>query len=116
MLRSYRGRVDRLVDICRQSIVFKSIADLTACLRAIHCDPDVVLLRCKNRLDPAYDSQLSAGYRDVALNLRIVTPETVEFGVDTHVCEVQLILLSFAEQKSDDGHKRYVQFRNIRAE
>ena len=32
--------------------------------------------------------QLSAGYRDVALNIRIVNRETIGMGVETHISEV----------------------------
>ena len=37
--------------------------------------------------------------RDVSLNLRIVTERTAELGIDGHICELQLILRSFAELK-----------------
>ena len=37
----------------------------------------------------------SLGYRDVLINLRIVSQETVRLGVEIHVCEVQLVLDSF---------------------
>jgi hypothetical protein len=57
------------------------------------------VLRIKNRLDPDYDSARSAGYRDVGVNLRVVTPETRALGVDAHVCELQLLLRRFAELK-----------------
>ena len=53
----------------------------------------------KNRLDPGYDAQISAGYRDVGLNLRIGGTMAMELGVETHVCEVQLLLRPFAELK-----------------
>ncbi len=62
-MRSYGGDVSRLVDVCRQSIVFDRPEDLAACLRAVAADPEVVVHRVKNRLDPAYDARTSAGYR-----------------------------------------------------
>ena len=37
--------------------------------------------------------------RDVGLNLRIVNNTTMELGLETHVCEVQLLLYAFAELK-----------------
>ena len=58
------------MDVCRQCLVFESVADLAACFRAAAADPDVRLLRVKNRLDPAYDPAGTAGYRDLALNLQ----------------------------------------------
>ncbi len=88
-----------MTDLCRQCIVFECISDLVDCLRAIEADPDILLLRIKNRMDPAYNAQASGGYRDVALNLRISSPLTLSYAVEAHVCEVQLILLPFAEVK-----------------
>ena len=65
----------------------------------ISSDPDAQVLRVKNRIDPAYDSSLSAGYRDVVLNLRITNEATTASGIDGHVCEVQLLHRIFAELK-----------------
>jgi hypothetical protein len=114
--RSYGEDVSRLVDLCRQSIVFESPGDVAACLAAIAADSAAALVRIKNRLDPRYDAVGSAGYRDVAINLRMVGPEARGLGLDEHVCEVQLLLRTFAELKSDSGHSRYVAFRNLRGE
>ena len=47
----------------------------------------------------SYDGAESLGYRDVAFNLRLRTAAAREFGVDTHVCEVQLLLRPFAKMK-----------------
>ena len=88
-----------LVDVCRQCIVFQDGLDLVRCLRAIGDDSEVVIVRVKNRLDPRYDTRASAGYRDVLVNLRMQTPATAALGMAGHVCEVQLLLLPFAEIK-----------------
>jgi len=111
-LRSYHASVSDLLDLCRKSIYFEHIHDVTQCIKTITRDPDIVVERIKNRLDENYDAELSAGYRDVAVNLRLVTPRTVSIGVETHICELQLILIEFAMLKHDAGHKRYVNFRN----
>ena len=87
------------MDLCRQSIAFDSVADLALCLRVMEDDPEVQLARIKNRMDPAYPSLLSGGYRDVSVNLRIVSARTKGLGLAMHVCEVQLILKRFAEVK-----------------
>ena len=76
------------------------------CLRAISDDPEAVVVRVKNRLDPHYNTRASAGYRDVLVNLRIDTPVTSELCAAGHVCEVQLLLLPFAEIKvCSMGHR-----------
>ncbi len=68
-------------------------------MAAIRSDNDVVVSRIKNRFDPNLDSDVLAGYRNLAVNLRIVTPDTLLLGVDMHICEVQLLLLSMAAIK-----------------
>ncbi len=87
------------MDLCRQSIVFLHLRDMISCLRTVCADQQVYVVRVKNRLDPGYDGAESAGYRSVSLNLRIVTAETMALGVDTHVCELQLLHVSFAKIK-----------------
>uniref|UniRef100_A0A7S0QKX5 Uncharacterized protein n=1 Tax=Cryptomonas curvata TaxID=233186 RepID=A0A7S0QKX5_9CRYP len=116
LVRSYSLDVSLLSDLCRQSIVFLDLRDLVACLRAVAADQEVHVVRVKNRLDPGYDGAESAGYRSVSLNLRVSTAETMALGVDTHVCELQLLHVSFAKIKSDEGHKRYISFRNLKGE
>ena len=91
--------VSRLADICRQSIVFESVGGIVACLALIAQDKDVEIIRIKNKLDPAYDSAQSAGYRDLAMNICITTPEAQALGTSAHVCELQLVLRQYAEVK-----------------
>ena len=87
------------MDLCRQSLVFDDVAGVAACLAAVRADPEARVLRVKNRLDPGYDAGLSAGYRDVAVNVRVETAASAALGVDGHVCELQLLLQPFAEVK-----------------
>lgn len=42
--------------------------------------------------------------------------DEVLVGLHEHVCEIQLHLAPIYELKNDDGHKRYVKYRNQRAE
>jgi hypothetical protein len=95
----YAQDPSRLVDLCRQSIVFEDVASLASCLAVISADRDVDVARVKNRLDPAYDAAPTAGFRSLALNLRIVTADARRLGIEAHVAEVQLLLLEFAELK-----------------
>ena len=91
--------VSLLLDLCRQSIVFLDLCDLVTCLKIVGADQEVQIVRIKNRIDPGYSGAESAGYRNVSLNLRIVTSETIALGIDTHVCELQLLHSSFAKIK-----------------
>jgi len=115
--RSYNNKVSRLVDMVRQNVICDNVSDMVACLEAIQNDNDVRIVRIKNRLADDYQaSKHSAGYRDVAVNVVVVTTETLRLGLAGHVCEVQLILRPFHEFKTEEGHKRFVAFRNKKAE
>lgn len=88
--------VSRLVDVCRHSIYFETLSGVVDCLTAMANDSEIVLLRIKNRFDADYNAELSGGYRNLAVNLRIVSDAALELGVETHVCEVQMLLLDMA--------------------
>ena len=50
-------------------------------------------------MDPAFDSARTAGYRDVAVSLQLVSEDAVRLGVARHVCELQLILVPIFDRK-----------------
>ena len=142
-MRSFNNNPSYLLDICRHTIVFQTIADLTNCLAALIADPEVQIMRIKNRYSREYDATQSAGYRsivqsilqcvlccfilqmltmlcllvrDVAINIKIINETTIALGAESHICELQLILKSFAEVKSLSGHQRYKTWRDLRGE
>ena len=88
-----------LMDICRQTIIFEDMSSLAECLLAIRLDLEVNVVRIKNRLDPSYNAKLSAGYRDVSINITLAGSQTLAMGLEAHVCEVQLILLPMYQLK-----------------
>jgi hypothetical protein len=114
--RVYKEDASRIADIVRFSLFFDTFTDLTLALGVIVTDFDVKVERVKSRLSLKHDSNATAGYRDVMLNLRVCTKETAMLGCDTHLCEVQLVLKSFGELKTAEGHQRYVMFRDLRGE
>jgi hypothetical protein len=65
---------------------------LVSLLLYSHRNAQMEVISVKNKLDPAHDAATSACYLDVALNLRVVCTAERRCGVDTHVCEVQLLL------------------------
>ena len=87
------------VDCCRHSLFFPDLASLIVGLRTITDDPDVELMHVKNRLSPSHDVRITAGYRDVLVNLRLRTAEARRLNLDHHVWELQLMLVSFARIK-----------------
>jgi hypothetical protein len=84
--------VSLLLDVCRQAIVYESVAALTTGLWAIAADDDVVLVRVKNRMRDGCPADETAGYRDVVINVRVVNESARKLGVETHVAEIQLVL------------------------
>lgn len=69
IMRSYQGRVNRLSDIVRASIVCHSARGVLSLLRLIRRDPGVKVLRCKNRFRLNSSAAESGGYRDLQLVL-----------------------------------------------
>jgi len=116
VMRSYAGDASRLLDICRGALAFLDVQSLCDALKLISRDSDVRLLRIKNRFDRSYDDSKSAGYRDVSLVMQFVTKEAYHLGVEGHCCELQLHIEKLYRSKTDGGHKRYVQWRNMRSE
>ena len=116
LYRSYSGDARQVLDLVRAGITFDRVEDLVRCLRIVRRDPRVVILQVKNRLSTSFDGRLSAGYRNVALNLALVEVDTMKLGVDYHVAELQLGLRMMDDLKNEEGHANYVRFRNARAE
>jgi hypothetical protein len=114
--RTYMGNPRLLTDLVRSSIICDTPSDLLAVLDCIRGDPSVGILRIKNRFDPEYDPSLSAGYRNISLNLIVVDEHTSRTCTDSHICELQLSLRAFDNFKTEGGHKRFVSFRDKRAE
>ncbi len=63
LVRCYNCEVSRLLDCCRQRIVFAHPHDIILCLEAIKKDEEVEIVRIKNGLDPCYNSYFSGGFR-----------------------------------------------------
>ena len=106
--RVYGDDSSLLLDVCRELLVFEDLSDLVAMLKRLRQDPELIIMRIKNRLDLRYDSGLSAGYRDVVLNVRIENSESVNLNVSHHIAELQLIPRAVYDRRTngsvDGGH------------
>ena len=116
LTRSYNYDVSVLLDIVRQCIVFETPHHMLLAVKHMQQDPDIHVIRVKNRLSSSYDDASSLGYRDILVNCCIVSQTVRDMGMSEHVCEIQLILRSFMDTKTQQGHERYVRFRNMRCE
>jgi len=118
-LRCYRGDVSSLLDVARETLVFERFEEMSQCLALIRQDTEVEVVRTKNRMDPDWDEHpIYAAYRDVALNLRFCSEEASALGLDGHICELRLSLMSISSLYQGDAgkerHARYVQVRNAK--
>jgi hypothetical protein len=132
--RRYGGRFECICDLVRCTVVFRSLPDIAAGLGKLVHHPQVRILQVKNRFNtpptindminasdhhslclPQYVPpdkglrDLSTGYRDLSILLY------VEGVTDGFVCELQLHLDSVLAIKSDDGHTRYIMWRDASA-
>jgi len=114
--RTYKGNPQFLLDLVRTSVTCDTPSDVLATLQRIQADPAVIIVRAKNRLDPAYDSSQSGGFRNICLNLVVVDDTTCKACTESFVCELQLTLRAIHDRKTEGGHKRFVIFRDMRAE
>lgn len=110
---AYAGDVSRLLDICRERIVFEKLQDLTDCLEAVRCDEELIIVRIKSSMTkPGLKPVINSGLGFISINVRIDNCQTRKLAIHTHVCELQLMLKGFAETMSRSSHKDYIQARN----
>jgi len=99
-VRVYGDDCSLLLDICRGVMVFDGLDHLHGMLRRLERDPEVNIVRIKNRLDKGYDSALSWGYRDVMINVQLKTLETQALNVHHHIAELQLVPRAVYERRN----------------
>eukprot|EP00929_Paragymnodinium_shiwhaense_P114199 TRINITY_DN8252_c0_g1_i1.p1 TRINITY_DN8252_c0_g1~~TRINITY_DN8252_c0_g1_i1.p1 ORF type:complete len:670 (+),score=63.40 TRINITY_DN8252_c0_g1_i1:148-2157(+) len=114
--RSYCGNPQALVDLVRSSIVCDTPEHILQVLQRVKQDKTVRIVRIKNRFDLSFDSRKSGGFRNLSVNLIICDPDTVAACTERHICELQLGLQEMTLRRTDGGHRRYVSFRDGRAE
>jgi hypothetical protein len=110
---TYGGDVSRLLDVCRERIVFGSIKDLTDCIEELSNDPEVSVVRIKSSMTKAgLNPTVPSGLRFISVNMRIQNVQTRKLAISAHVCEVLLMLKSCAELITPEVHQKYIRYRN----
>lgn len=104
----------------RSTIIVDTVAEAKHVLQFIMKQVSVHTL--KNRYEPDYNGEMTAGYRDINMQLsfedmkgRIESGESSE-RLDGFVFELQIIMSGFLAIKSNEGHKRYILCRNLRGD
>jgi len=112
---AYADDYSRLKDLRRASIVCPNIHAISMLLLALIA-AGVDICRVKNRFDRKYNATLvSAGYRDLQLNVRIPGTGLI-WELQLHLEAVEQLesrLCDEADETGRTGHQRYVAFRTI---
>mmetsp|Transcript_32411 Transcript_32411/g.75496 ORF Transcript_32411/g.75496 Transcript_32411/m.75496 type:complete len:1076 (-) Transcript_32411:1022-4249(-) len=117
---AYSRDVSRLVDLCRETIYFDSVANITACLRAIAADEIIEIVRVKSTMDPigvreSEEGALFAGMRFVKVNLKLVgSEEARSLCVDQHVVELLLVLTDIGRVQTEEMRSAYREWRKCK--
>ena len=101
-----------MLDFVRSTLVVENVQQAIQALHFVLANG--VVHTVKNRYDPAYDGMATAGYRDINMQISFAELDGTPFS--GYVFELQIIIASFLEVKSDDGHKRYILCRNLRGD
>lgn len=109
LLRSYAGHAERVLDYVRSTLIVNSISEANAVLQFVLAETVVFVV--KNRFDPIYDGLETFGYRDI--NMQLTFPEFEGTPWDGYIIELQIHLKQILDIKSDDGHTKYIEVRNM---
>jgi len=115
--RSYSGDHLRVLDFVRSTVIVDTAAEAKHVLEFVM--KQVTVHTIKNRYNPDYSGEETAGYRDINMQLSFEDMKgRIEDGerLDGFVFELQIIMSGFLAIKSNEGHKRYILCRNLRGD
>ena len=95
--------VSWLFDVVRGSVLCETEADIVSLYEALESNPDVEIVRVKNRFSPP----LFNGYRDILMNV------AVKVGPVSHLCELQIHLKAIKD--SEPMHKSHLTYEFFRS-
>lgn len=73
----------------REKIIFERVSDLAECLKQLHNDPTVTIMRIKSSMTPSGSNFRIEGLRQISVNIKIENEQTKRLCVNHHVCEVR---------------------------
>jgi hypothetical protein len=110
----YGGSVSRLLDICREKIVFERVSDLASCLEQLVYDPTITVMRIKSNMGAsANKNSAMKGFKQVVVNIKIDNEQTRRLCVHHHVCEILLQVKDMARLLDDETYMRYRFVKNV---
>uniref|UniRef100_A0A7S0Y0X2 Uncharacterized protein n=1 Tax=Hemiselmis andersenii TaxID=464988 RepID=A0A7S0Y0X2_HEMAN len=120
---AYGRDVSMLLDVCRETLYFDTVADLCACLTTIAQDPLLEVVQVKSTMDDQVGEdgsasgkkgRFAAGMRFVRINVRLVgVTEARDMCVDAHVCELLLILGDIGRVQTAKMRRNFREWRRV---
>lgn len=97
-MTKYGGNTSKCHDLARATVSVRTLADIVGVLLAVLACPMLVVIRIKNRMNPAYDSIMVGGYRDVQLQCLLQ-----DAAGNWHYVELQINLIAMIAIKEGEG-------------
>eukprot|EP00961_Rhodomonas_salina_P062694 841543-Rhodomonas_salina.1 len=118
----------------REMVSFSSIGGIAQCFRALAADPDIHILRVKNKIVRPHSFRSSSsdlfsaktsrrslsshteaqgGFRYLVVNLTFQSEEARALAVHGHVCELLLVHLAQASKLCPDAHQRHLKVASL---
>jgi len=114
---AYGRDVSLMLDMVRETLYFEAISDIETCLEQIEADPRVEIVRIKSTMhtDGEGDPVCFSGLRFVSVYVRFTGSEDARsLCVDTHVCELLLLLTDIGRVQTAKMHSAYKELRRCR--
>jgi len=108
--RSYKGHMQRVLDLVRASIIVDTVEDARKALELVMREARVFVVKCRYDLD--FDSAETNGYRDI--NMQLSFDELKGTRFEGFVFELQIIIAEFFKIKCEGQHEKYIECRNLR--
>ena len=113
---AYDGDFSYVKDFRRASIICETMSEMVHLVDVLSNTEGIEILRVKNRFDRKYVAkELSAGYRDLQMNIRARGTMLV-WELQLHLAAIELLKTSMTNEKDENGrtgHGRYVAYREI---
>lgn len=109
-MTKYGGNTSKCHDLARATVSVRTLADVVVVVLAVLACPLIVVIRIKNRMDPAYDALPIGGYRDVQFQCLLQDSAGKWF-----YAELQINLVAMIAIKEGGGHHAFDQARLIDA-
>lgn len=114
-MTKYGGNTSKCHDLARATVSVRTLADVVVVVRAVLACPLIVVIRIKNRMDPAYDALPIGGYRDVQFQCLLQDTAGKWFYAELQINLVAMIAIKAGGGEGGGGHHAFDQARLIDA-